>query len=102
MGWPVRRTPKLDANQNAIVAALRQYGATVQSLAAIGNGCPDILVGWRGKTAILEIKDGAKPPSKRALTPDQLDWHARWQGGTLAVVDNIESAIRVLRVMEAA
>ncbi len=94
------RAAKIDANQNAIVDALRKAGATVQSLASVGKGVPDLLVGIRGRTALLECKDGAKPPSARKLTPDQLTWHAAWQGGTLAVVDSPEAALRVLGVMQ--
>ncbi len=94
------RAAKIDANQTAIVDALRKAGATVQSLASVGKGVPDLLVGIRGRTALLECKDGAKPPSARKLTPDQLIWHAAWQGGTLAVVDSPEAALRVLGVMQ--
>jgi hypothetical protein len=61
---------------------------------------PDLLVGYRNKTALIEVKDGSKPPSARQLTPDQQKWHRKWNGGTLAVVCDVESALRVLRVME--
>ena len=90
---------RIDANHVAVVKALRQAGATVQSLAGVGKGVPDLLVGIRGKTALFEVKDGAKVPSARKLTPDQLAWHAAWQGGTLAVVDGPEAALRMLAVM---
>lgn len=90
---------RIDSNHVAVVKALRQAGATVQSLAGVGKGVPDLLVGIRGKTALFEVKDGAKVPSARKLTPDQLAWHAAWQGGTLAVVDSPEAALRMLAVM---
>lgn len=95
----MRRAAKVDANQPEIVAALRAAGATVISLAACGSGIPDLLVGHAGKTALIEVKDGSLPPSKRQLTPDQLKWHGEWTGGTLAVVCDVESALRVLRIM---
>ena len=88
------RAAKVDANQPDIVEALRAAGCHVTSLARIGNGCPDILVGLGNKTALMEIK----MPGGR-LTPDQLKWHAAWKGGTLAVVDSVESALRVARLM---
>lgn len=97
----MRRAAKIDANQPAIVAALRQAGASVQSLAAIGDGCPDLLVGYAGHTALIEVKDGSKVPSARQLTPDQHQWHQNWTGGTLAIVPDIEAALRVLEVMRA-
>lgn len=96
----MRRAAKIDANQPEIVQALRQAGATVQSLAAVGSGVPDLLVGFQGKTALIEVKDSAKPPSARCLTEDQLDWHGKWRGGTLAVVCDVDSALRVLGVMK--
>jgi hypothetical protein len=92
----MRRAAKVDVNQSEIVNALRKAGCTVQSLAPIGKGCPDLLVGVAGKTLLIEVKDGKKPPSARALTPDQLDWHGAWVGGPLAVVDSIDAAIRMV------
>jgi Holliday junction resolvase len=93
------RAAKIDANHNEVVSALRKAGATVQSLAGVGAGVPDLLVGFRNKTSLIEVKDGAKPPSARKLTPDQLKWHREWNGGTLAVVDSPEAALRVLGLM---
>lgn len=92
----MRRAAKTDANQTEIVKALRSIGASVQSLATIGDGCPDLLVGYRGNTFLIEAKDGKKPPSARRLTEDQLKWHGAWRGGPLAVVCDVESAIRVV------
>jgi hypothetical protein len=95
----MRRAAKIDANQEQIVSALRAAGATVQSLATVGNGCPDLLVGFNRQTLLMEIKDGKKVPSARKLTEDQVTWHGRWNGGALAVVDGPEAAIRMLKVM---
>lgn len=81
----MRRAAKVDANHAAIVSLLRRMGATVQSLAAVGKGCPDILVGLRGQNYLIEIKDGAKPPSKRRLTPEQETWHASWRGQVMVM-----------------
>ena len=96
----MRRAAKVDANQEQVVAILRAAGATVQSLAAIGHGCPDLLVGWGGKTLLMEVKDGNKVPSARKLTEDQIKWHGAWMGGPLAVVDGPESALQMLRVIK--
>jgi len=98
----VRRAAKIDANQPAIVQALRAFGATVQPLHTVGAGVPDLLVGYRGRTALVEVKDGLRPPSERRLTTDQQEWHGNWRGGTLAIVCDVESALRVLKTMEAA
>ena len=95
------RAAKIDANQVEIVKALRQAGATVQSLASVGKGVPDLLIGFANKTALMEVKDGSKVKSAQKLTPDQIEWHTNWRGGTLATVDGIDAALRVLKVMAA-
>ena len=98
----MRRAAKIDANQGDIVSALRAVGAVVHSLAAVGNGMPDLLVTHKGQTIFLECKDGAKSPSKRVLTPDQVKFHAEWTGGPIAIVDSVEAALRVLRAVTGA
>lgn len=96
----MRVAAKIDANQEQVVLALRAVGASVQTLASVGKGVPDLLVGYQGKTLLLEVKDGRKPPSARKLTEDQLKWHGAWRGGPLAVVDGPDAALRMLGVMK--
>lgn len=93
----MRFAAKVDANHAAIIAALRKVGATVQSLAAIGDGCPDALVGHRGKTYLFEFKNGANSPSRKKTTPDQDKWHAAWTGGALWVVYSTEEALDIIK-----
>lgn len=83
---------RVDANQKGIVLALRQIGATVQPLHTVGRGCPDLLVGFRGRNWLIEVKDGERPPSKRRLTDDESVWHETWRG-QVATVGSIEDAI---------
>jgi Holliday junction resolvase len=94
----MRRAARTDANHAAIVDALRKAGAHVTSLAAIGDGCPDLLVGYRQRLYVLEVKDGTKPPSARELTADQVQWHAAALrvGVTPHVVDNLTDALRAI------
>lgn len=91
------RYAKTDANQTEIVDALRDIGCFVQSLAAIGKGCPDILVG-RGMTwHLMEIKDGEKPPSARKLTKDEQAWHDRARlFAPVHVVESVEQALQIV------
>jgi Holliday junction resolvase len=93
------RAARTDANHEAVVKALREAGATVQSLASVGKGVPDLLVGFKSQTLLMEVKDSAKPASKRRLTEDQLRWHGSWRGGPLAIVDSPESALSILRLL---
>ena len=95
----MRRAARIDANQDAIVSALRAAGASVQSLAAVGQGVPDLVVGIRGEDFFLECKDGAKRPSARALTPDQRKWIDAWRGRPVVVVNSPDEALRAVGVL---
>jgi hypothetical protein len=87
----MRRAARVDANQDAIVSALRAAGAYVWIV-----GLPvDLLVGYRNHTYLVEIKTDAK----QRLTPLQADFFDNWKGGTLARVDSPESALRMLKVI---
>lgn len=69
---------------------------SVQSLAAVGKGVPDLLVGYRGRNFLLEVKDGKKPPSQIQLTPDQVEWHESWRGAKPHVVHTVNEAVSVI------
>lgn len=90
----MRRAARTDSNQQAIVAALRQHGCSVQHLHQLGQGVPDLLVGCEGINYLLEIKDSAKPPSKQRLTPDEVEWHQSWQG-KVWVVSSVQQALNI-------
>lgn len=93
-----RYAAKIDANQPEIVKALRGvYGVTVTPTHAAGDGFPDLCVGFRGQTFLLEVKDGSKPPSARKLTADQEKWHTAWTG-QVAVVKDVTEALAVLGI----
>ena len=87
-----RRASRVDDNHAAIVRTLRGVGASVISLAAVGSGCPDLLVGYRRVNYLLEAKDDAKPPSARKRTPAQRKFAETWRG-THALVNNPEEAL---------
>ena len=87
----MRRAARIDANQDAVVIALRAAGAYVWII-----GLPvDLLVGYKGHTFLVEIKDG---PKKR-LTDLQEAFFAKWAGGTLVRVDGPEAALRMIGVI---
>jgi len=88
----MRHAARVDANQAQIVEALRAAGAYVWII-----GLPvDLLVGYKGKTMLVEIKNG---PRKR-LTVLQSDFFDNWMGGVLVRVDAAESALQMLRVVD--
>lgn len=98
----MRKRGRTDANQRGIVERLRDIpGVTVQVLSAVGGGCPDLLVAYRGLNLLLEVKDGSRPPSERRLTPEQEEWHRTWTGHR-AVVTSFEQACEAIGVKVAA
>lgn len=89
----MRRAARVDANQEAVVSALRAAGAYVWII-----GLPvDLLVGFRNNTYLMEVKVG---PRKR-LTALQDDFFCNWFGGTLCRVDGPEAALRAIGVLNA-
>lgn len=93
----VRYSAKIDANQEEIVRLLRACGCSVQSLASVGNGCPDLLVGRQGQNWLLEVKDGGRKPSEQRLTPLQALWHEAWRGQVVTVRSRDE-VVRLLKL----
>jgi len=91
----MRLRAKVDGNQPEIVRALREAGASVQTIARMGHGVPDLLVGWRGKNFLFEVKDPSKRLSDRKLTDDEKAWHYTWNG-QVAVIESIEAAFEVM------
>ena len=87
----MRRAAKVDANQEAIVDALRAAGYSVTSLAAVGNGCPDLLCGVNGRNVLLEVK---MPGEK--LNSTQKPWHRDWKGKA-HVIWSADDALFVMR-----
>ena len=89
----MRRAAKIDRNQPEIVEALRKVGALVYPMHTVGGGLPDLLVGFRGRLMLLEVKDGLAPLSQQALTPDQVKFHAVWP---VAVVRDVDEALAAI------
>jgi len=76
----MRRAAAVDANQKDIVAALRMVGASVAPCHAVGQGFPDLVVGYQGTNHLIEVKDPSQPKHRHELTPAQVKFHAEWSG----------------------
>ena len=90
----MRRAAKVDANHQEICKILRDIGASIISLASIGKNCPDLLVGFRGRNYLLEVKDGTKSPSKD-LSDGQRVFLNNWRGH-VSIVRSVADAIDVV------
>jgi hypothetical protein len=91
----MRRAARVDGNQAEIVAALRDAGASVYLIQLP----VDLLVGYGGKTALVEIKNLDSRYGRAGANANQASWLERWKGGTAAIVDSVDSAQRLLAVM---
>ena len=81
---------RVDANQIAVVEALRQIGASVTLLHRVGYGCPDLLVGLAGRNILLEVK-----VPKGAVRATQEEWFKNWRGQA-HVARTPEEAIKIV------
>jgi Holliday junction resolvase len=92
----MRIAAKVDKNQADMIQALRDEGCSVFSLAGMGKGCPDLLVGIASKTYLVEVKDGARYGKSRSiesmLTKDQKTFIAKWTGSPVVILKDIETA----------
>lgn len=96
----IRRAARVDANQSLLVELWRKMGASVLILSGVGNGCPDILLGYRGSNSLVELKDGSKPPSKQKLTSMESDFHKTWRGQVCIVRNEHEAAQLIYEMRE--
>ena len=87
----MRFAARTDRNQKEILAELREEGASVFSLSAVGKGCPDLLVGLV-ETHLIEVKDGDKVPSAQSLTKDQVAFIQSWKGSPVYIIRDSDMA----------
>jgi len=92
-----RRT---DRNQATIVQALRECGAIVIDLSSVGAGCPDLLVSFRGKARLLEVKN--RDGRGVILTPAEQRFFQTWEQAALPaqIVTGPEAALLAIGAIE--
>lgn len=90
------RAKRKDANHNAIADYLQRLGWSFLDTSALGRGFPDGVAGCLGFAALVEIKDGAKPPSKRKLTTDEVRVKALWRGPYVLATSPEDAAEQLL------
>ena len=92
----MRRAARKDANHKTVGDYLRSLGWSVLDLSHAGEGIPDYAVSKPNWAALVEVKDGAKVPSARKLTPAQLDVKKNWQGPYVVALDGPDAAAQLL------
>jgi len=61
----------------------------------IGKGFPDLVIGYKNKNFLVELKDGAKTKSQKGLTMDEAKFFTAWSGQ----VDKCESLDEICKVI---
>jgi hypothetical protein len=87
----MRKLAKKDDNHNKIVRELQQLGATVFSTHKVGDGFPDIVVGFRGRNYLFEIKKD----TKSKLTDCEKNFHLFWKG-QVDIITCFDDAFKIL------
>lgn len=89
-----RWAAKVDANQGEIVQALRDAYCSVLPIHRVGQGCPDLAVGYKGRTYFLEIKT-----AKGNLTPAEIEFMNTWRGHYV-IVRTVDEALKAIGLEE--
>lgn len=92
------KAKRIDANQKEIVEAFRSLGCSVFITSAVGKGFPDIVVGFRGKNYLFEIKDGKKYQSQQKLTEPEIKFKVEWEG-QFAIINCVDQVIYFINNM---
>lgn len=95
----MRRAARVDRNQPEIVRHLRSAGAVVVITSQLKNAF-DILVGFRGRLFVMEIKDPHQPPSKRRLTSGEETCKRRIEasGNNYHIVETPNQALEIIGI----
>lgn len=104
MGRPFFRPAHRDASEPAIIKALRAVGASVWPIS--GKDVPDLLVGFKGQTWLLECKsrlsntkkDGYTRKTTTKVSEGQQAFQDSWRGGPVRVVHTPEEALYAIGV----
>lgn len=89
---------RVDENQRAISHTFIAMGASVLNLSTVGRGCPDLLIGYRGVSCLVEVKSS----DKTSYTEPQIKFMQEWRGGPVSRVDSVDAAIRLIKMLDMA
>jgi len=93
------RARRKDANHADVLDFLRAEGWSVLDLAKYGAPC-DAVVGRPGIAVIVEVKDGAKPPSARKLTAEGQKLWDSFEGPKIIATSPEDAAAKLLALTE--
>lgn len=93
-----------DKNERPIIDALKAIGASVQQLDALG--VPDLLVGFDGRTYLIEVKaEHGKPgigmkKCESGLRDSQEKWWSLWRGAVPSIATTPAEALTAIGAID--
>jgi Holliday junction resolvase len=87
---------RVDANHSEIVKTLRELGCSVFDSSRMAGGFPDLVIGVNKITCLVEIKSD----EKAKFTPAQEAFMLNWHGSTVARIDSVDAAIRLVNMLK--
>lgn len=91
------RTHRADANTKGIVEGLRKAGRSVLMIASPHPGVPDLLVGYRGRMWLADIKSVSKTGKVSAgaarSRARQAVWAETWRGVPVQEWSGLDEAL---------
>ncbi len=75
------KAARVDANQSELADAWREMGGSWLHLHAVGQGCPDALLGMCGLMELAEVKTETGQLNER-----QRRWLGEWRGRPVRII----------------
>src|SRR5690349_18847131 len=85
-----------DANHKKIVEGLRQHGATVKDASQL-DGFVDLVVLFRDKITLIEIKNNKGTKQQKQLTDMERKFHSSWSS-VAVICETLEEALIAIGV----
>ncbi len=86
----------VDKNQTEIILAFKQLGCSVLNCSRIGNGFPDLVVGYRNECYTVEVKNPKYTYGRRGLNENQKKFADSWRGSPVLVVRTLDDVTRLV------
>jgi hypothetical protein len=87
---------RVDANHSEIVKTFKDMGCSVFDSSRMAGGFPDLVLGVNKITCLVEIKSSAIA----RYTPAQEAFMLNWRGSSVARIDSVDAAIRLVNLLK--
>ena len=81
---------RTDGIQPVVIRIFRAYGFSVKDTSRVGGGFPDLVLGFRSKNFLVEVKNDTGVGWK--YTPAQKKFNDTWNGQRITITSTQEAA----------